>query len=109
MRVIGNTYSSKPVRGMSYDDWKNYYIEQFKPNVMKTVWTGIYKDKLININLSGILNTGAGYSLFGESVKRILMKSAYIGKDPFKELKGFIDKNIVYYEKDEEFMRELAL
>lgn len=37
------------------------------------------------------------------------MKAAYIGKDPFKELKGFIDKNIVYYEKDEEFMRELAL
>lgn len=83
-----------------------------KPFRREVSYNSIFRNTIIkreNINLSGILNTGAGYSVFGESVKRILMKSAYIGKDPFKELKGFIDKKIVYYEKDEEFMRELAL
>lgn len=89
-----------------YNIWKRFYIEVYKPNIVEIVYTGVNRGRLIEVSYGSLLDMGQDYKYFGIMVKRILMKAAYTGSNPRKEIRELIEFNLQY--APEEFVEAIS-
>lgn len=100
-RVIKNDRPSnkKPV---DYKLWKSLYIVENNVNLNEIIYTGVVRDKFIQLTYGKLLDLGDSFPDLGRHIQQIAMKDFYTGRNPRKKYKELLD-NILFREHSELF------
>ena len=77
-----------------YKLWKEFYIKDYRVNIVEVVYLGEYNNHFIQLTLGDILDMGIDNPQMAEHIRRIAMKNGLTGRNPSADLRAYIDQQL---------------